>query len=58
MTEPIISLYIREDDIAKFLAPPLSVRPEKLFLRPPSQQMHALATDITGRRLSPFPGAH
>ena len=31
MTEPIISLYIREDDLAKFLGPLLLVRSEKLL---------------------------
>ena len=31
MTEPIIFLFIREDDLAKFLGPPLLVWPEKLF---------------------------
>lgn len=31
MTEPIISLYIRKDDLAKFLGPPRLVPPEKLF---------------------------
>ena len=35
MTEPIISLYIREDDLAKFLGPPLLVQPEKLFCELP-----------------------